>query len=62
MGTLEGFCGVMCDASDSDRLRPEIKLYLGYIDGSSCAWLFIGFPYLTQMKYRICQKRMYKGL
>ena len=59
MGTLEGFCGAVCDASDSDRLRPEIALYLGYIGGSFGASHFIGFPYFPQMKYQTCQKRTY---
>ena len=60
-GALEGFCGVVCDASDSDRLHPEIKLYLGYIDLSFLYSSCFGFAYLPQMKHQICQKRTYNG-
>lgn len=51
----------MCNASDLDRLRLEIKLYLGYIDVSFRYSACFGFAYLPQMKHQICQKRTDTG-
>lgn len=46
---FEGFCGVVCNASDFSRLLTEPALYLARIGYSFSRHLHIGFSYLCRL-------------
>ena len=46
---FEGFCRVVCNASDFSRLLTEPVLYLACIGYSFCRHICIGFSYLCRL-------------